>query len=114
MDAVIEVGGAGSQDGVDYLFAAIRPSQTYGLVWLDFNNDGEVNFGEQAIEGVDLELTGFDDRGQPVSLTATTDAKGVALCQLRLRNKDPLGTYVVTATTAGGTPASASSTFSVR
>ena len=36
-------------------------------MWNDFNNDGEVNFGETAIAGVAVELTGLDDRGQAVS-----------------------------------------------
>ena len=55
----------------------IRPSQALGLVWLDADNDGEVDFGETAITGVAVELTGLDDRGQAVSRTATTDANGV-------------------------------------
>jgi hypothetical protein len=75
--SAINLGPAGSADAVDYLFAQIRPSNAFGLVWLDFNDDGEVNFGEQAIEAAIVELTGHDDRGNPVSRTAVTDSSGV-------------------------------------
>ncbi|MBM3999049.1 MAG: hypothetical protein FJ297_05810 [Planctomycetes bacterium] len=73
----IPLGPAGSPNAVDYLFAQIRPSSAIGLVWLDFNDDGEVNFGEQAIEAAIVKLTGHDDRGNPVSRTAVTDSNGV-------------------------------------
>ena len=51
-------------DGVDatgYNVANIQPSDLQGLVWQDFNNDGEVNFGEKAIENVVLVISGTDD-----------------------------------------------------
>ena len=74
----INIGQPGTTaDAVDYLFARILPSQGLGLVWSDFNNDGEVNFGEKAIPGVTIELTGLDDRGNAVSRSTTTDANGV-------------------------------------
>jgi len=67
-------------DGVDatgYNFANIRPSDLLGLIWQDFNNDGEVNFGEKAIGAATVTLTGTDDRGNAVSLPAQTDADGI-------------------------------------
>jgi SdrD B-like domain/Beta-propeller repeat len=64
--------------GVNYNFAEIRPSRLQALVWLDFNNDGEVNFGEKAIAGVELRLTGTDDRSQAVDLALMTDGDGIA------------------------------------
>jgi PKD repeat protein len=74
----IAVGDPGTTgDAAGYLFAAIRPSHTMGLVWLDADDDGEVDFGELAIAGVTVELSGLDDRGNAVSRTATTDANGV-------------------------------------
>lgn len=39
-----------------------------GLVWQDFNNDGEVNFGEKAMENVAVALSGTDDRGNAANL----------------------------------------------
>jgi hypothetical protein len=68
---------SGTTNAVDYLFAEIRPSQALGLVWSDFNNDGEVNFGETAIAGTTIQLTGLDERGNSVNQSVTTDATGV-------------------------------------
>ncbi|MFO7907520.1 MAG: PKD domain-containing protein [Pirellulaceae bacterium] len=62
---------AGDPDASGYLFAEIQPSDIQGMVWEDFNNDGGVNFGEKAIPGVTVTLTGTDDRGNAVA--ATTD-----------------------------------------
>jgi len=64
-------------DATGYDFAEIRPSEVHGLVWEDFNNDGEVDFGEKAIRGATVTLTGTDDRGNWVELTAQTGAEGV-------------------------------------
>lgn len=87
----ISVGEPGTTaDAIDYLFANILPSQALGLVWSDFNNDGEVNFGEAAIAAVAVELTGLDDRGQSVSRGATSDANGV-YAFLDLRPSDAAG-----------------------
>ncbi len=63
--------------GTGYNFAKIRPSGIQALVWVDFNDDGELNFGEKAIAGVAVTLTGTDDRGHTVSLPLTTDAHGI-------------------------------------
>jgi uncharacterized delta-60 repeat protein len=77
--------GTSWQTSTAYDFALARyfggsqvlPSTLQGMVWVDFNNDGEVNFGELAIEGVTISLTGFDDLGQPVNLSTTTDINGI-------------------------------------
>lgn len=84
----ISVGDPGTTaDAIDYLFAEIRPSQAQGLVWSDFNNDGEVNFGERAIAGATVELTGLDERGNAVTQSTTSDANGVyAFIDLRPSN----------------------------
>ncbi|HZI51548.1 MAG TPA: Ig-like domain-containing protein, partial [Terriglobia bacterium] len=52
-------------------------STIFGLVYEDTNNNGQVDFGEQAIANVTLHLTGIDNLGQAVSLTTTTDVDGV-------------------------------------
>jgi Bacterial Ig domain/SdrD B-like domain len=84
----ITVGDPGTTaDAVDYLFANIRPSQALGLVWKDSNNDGQVDFGEAAIAGVAIELTGLDERGNSVNRSVTTDAAGIyAFINLRPSN----------------------------
>ena len=66
----------GGVDGTDYDFAEIGLSSISGTVFEDLNNDGIQDAGELGIAGVELTLTGTDDLGNPVSLTATTDADG--------------------------------------
>jgi hypothetical protein len=87
-------------DGVDaagYNVAEIRPSELQGLVWQDFNNDGEVNFGEKAIENVTIAISGTDDRGDAVNLSAATDVDGVYMF-VELRP----GVYTLTETQPAG------------
>ena len=69
----------GDPDAIGYNFAEIRASEVIGLVWEDFNNDGQVDFNEKAIRAVTVTLTGTDDRGNSVNEIATTDADGVYL-----------------------------------
>jgi uncharacterized delta-60 repeat protein len=69
-------------DGIaatDYLFGNLSPSELSGLVWEDFNADGQVNFGEKAIGNVGIHLSGTDDRGNSVNLDFSTDSFGVYL-----------------------------------
>jgi VCBS repeat-containing protein len=65
------------QNGVGYQFNETFGSALSGLVWEDFNNDGEVDFGEQAIAGVTVQLSGTDASGHAVSLSAVTDEDGI-------------------------------------
>jgi hypothetical protein len=74
----IVVGEPGTTaDAIDYLFAEIRPSQMLGMVWSDADNDGQIDFGELAIAGTTIELTGVDDRGAAVTRSAITDSSGI-------------------------------------
>ena len=41
----------------------LRPASLSGTVFKDFNNDGQVDFGEGPIVGVSVRLTGTDDDG---------------------------------------------------
>jgi len=68
---------AGGEAASGYDFGEIEPSYVQGLVFEDFNNDGLIDFGETAIEGVTVTLSGTDDRGQVVSASASTDADGL-------------------------------------
>lgn len=56
---------------------ALPPSRLQGLVWEDFNDDGEVNFGEKAIGGVEVHLTGTDYRGRAVDILMATNSDGI-------------------------------------
>jgi hypothetical protein len=75
--------GVGGTDGIGndvvltVIHTPIEPGSFHGLVWQDFNNDGQVDFGERAIEGVVITLTGTDYLGNPVQQTASTDAQGI-------------------------------------
>ncbi len=61
-----------------------------GIVFSDFNNDGQVDFGEQGIPSVPITVTGIDDLGQAVNLSTTTDGAGTFVF-LNLRP----GTYTI-------------------
>ena len=73
------------------------PGSLSGLVFEDFNNDGQVDFGERGIHGVAVPLTGTDDLGNTINLSQSTDADGAYLF-LNLRP----GNYRVTETQPAG------------
>jgi len=78
----------------------LTPPTIEGLVWVDFNNDGQVDFGETVIPGVTITLTGTDDLGNSVSRTTQTDANGVYLF-INLRPSDAAG-YTIAETQPAG------------
>lgn len=47
-----------------------------GFVYVDLNNNGQVDFGEDGIKNVTLTLTGTDNLGHSVTRTTTTDSNG--------------------------------------
>ena len=75
------------------VLSVIPPASLSGVVFADFNDDGQVDFGEQGIAGVPITLTGTDDLGHAVNLSQTTDADGTYVF-LNLRP----GTYTITET----------------
>ncbi len=88
----IEVGSG--QTGEGYNFADLLPSSLAGLTYVDFNDDGEVNFGEAGISGVTVTLTGTDMHGDPIApVVQTTESTGAYLFE----NLRP-GTYTITET----------------
>jgi hypothetical protein len=95
----IDLSGTGMADeqAVDYLFAEVEGSDIFGTVWRDFNDDGEIGFGEVGIDGVTLTLSGTNDRGSAVNKTAVTSAGGSYLFSL-LRP----GTYTIAETQPDG------------
>src|SRR5262249_46836652 len=74
------VGGAWA-DGLDVKrgVTAMPLASLSGLVFVDFNDDGQVDFGEQGLAGVWLTLAGTDDLGNPVQITQQTDRYGTFL-----------------------------------
>jgi hypothetical protein len=71
----------------------LAPSGLSGIVWEDFNDDGQVDFGEKGIGGMTVTLTGADDLGNAVNLSQLTDSDG-AYVFLNLRP----GNYSITET----------------
>ena len=77
-NTITDIAYATGEIGSGYNFGEVAPAGLSGFVFEDFNNDGVINFGEKAIEGVTLNLSGMDDRGNTVTgLVATTDAEGI-------------------------------------
>jgi hypothetical protein len=74
IDQIVYTSGATASG---YNFGEVEPGGLSGFVWEDANQDGQINFGEQALPGVVIHLTGTDDRGNPVNLSTTTDAQGL-------------------------------------
>ena len=80
-----------NQHSIDNNFGEIpQNSSISGLVWLDLDNDGVADPGEQGLAGVPVRLEGTDAAGNPVSRQVVTDADG------RYRFDDlPPGRYTV-------------------
>jgi hypothetical protein len=76
---------------------ALAPDSLSGIVFRDFNDDGQVDFGEQGIAGVAVTLTGTDFLGNAVSMSTTTDSDGAYI----FANLQP-GTYAITETQPAG------------
>ncbi len=66
-----------SQDSLTQ--TVLVPASLSGLVFEDFNDDGQVDFGEAGIPGVTVTLSGADDLGNAVSRSQRTDANGAYL-----------------------------------
>lgn len=74
-----------------YLFGELAPNTISGFVYVDNDNDGNLDPGEPSIAGVTVTLTGTDDLGDPVNRTTTTNSSGsYQFTNLRT------GTYTVT------------------
>ena len=86
-----------SQQVLDHRFGEIPPAALAGVVYADNNDNGVVESSEAGLAGVNLQLSGTDDLGNPVSLSSTTTADG----RYRFDALRP-GTYTVTEPTQPG------------
>jgi len=96
-DAVVGITLASGDQAVGVNFGEIIGCDLFGFVWEDFNDDGEINFGEQAIAGVTVTLEGTNDLGEQVLLTDVTQTQG----DYYFTNVRP-GTYTITETQPDG------------
>lgn len=67
--------GSGSA-GVGYNFAWLKSASLSGFIYFDRNKDGVFNAGDRGIKKLQVTLTGVNDLGQTVNLTARSDASG--------------------------------------
>ncbi len=75
-DEITGIAVAPGQDGTGYLFGELPPADPVGYVFVDVNDNGVRDPGEPPIPGVVITVTGVNDLGQSVALTATTDSNG--------------------------------------
>lgn len=96
-DVLADIALAAGVHGVQNNFGEITPASLSGFVYTDSNNDGEIDFGEAAISGVVVTLTGTDINGNSISRTTTTDLDGLYLFERLMP-----GTYQITETQPAG------------
>jgi hypothetical protein len=89
--------GHGATDTAQTTLTVLAPSSLSGIVFEDFNDDGQVDFGERGIAGVSVRLTGTDTFGNAVDLCQVTDADGAYI----FSNLRP-GSYFITETQPAG------------
>jgi parallel beta-helix repeat protein len=113
--------GDTSQFAVDIVLPVTpTPSASLsGTVFIDFNDDGQIDFGEKGIAGVAIALTGTDELGNAVNFTTATDADGAYVFlnlrpgSYRISESQPAGYLpgVDTVGTAGGSLAATDQFF---
>ncbi len=75
-DQIAGITLAQGTSGTGYTFGELLPGTLSGRVYNDANNDGQSQLSESGILGATVTLTGTDDRGNGVSVVATTLADG--------------------------------------
>ena len=83
--------------GVNYNFGMFTPSRLTGFVYVDANNNGVKEPGEQGIAGVTVTLTGSNIYGDSLVFTQLTDGNGSYTF-----NWLPPGVYTITETQPPG------------
>ena len=75
-DVFADIALAWGVDGVDNNFGELFPGSIAGFNYVDTNDNGIKDAGEAGIPGTTIVLSGTDDLGAAVSLTAVTDGSG--------------------------------------
>jgi hypothetical protein len=94
---VTDPNGNTSEFSASVTATPLPPSSLSGIVWEDFNDDGQVDFGEKGISGVTVSLAGTDFIGRSVNLSQPTDGDGAYV----FLNLLP-GNYTITETQPAG------------
>jgi titin len=95
---VTDPSGDTSQFSAGVVAIPIPPASLSGVVWEDFNNDGQVDFGESGIDGVTVTLAGTDFLGRAVNVPSQQTSGGGAYSFLNLLP----GNYTITETQPAG------------
>jgi hypothetical protein len=66
----------GNSDQLNNNFGELEPASLSGFVYHDHNDNGVKELVDEGLGGVTINLTGTDDRGDPVSLSQQTAADG--------------------------------------
>ncbi len=94
---------AESQSGVSYNFGNLKPVTVGGTVYEDTNDSGALVSGDPGISGVTLTLSGTNDQGTAITVTATTNSSGVySFTTDSSSNLLRPGTYAITETLPSG------------
>jgi uncharacterized repeat protein (TIGR01451 family) len=64
------------QDAKVYDFAELEPAKLSGYVYNDTNDNGQIDFGEAAVPGAQITLTGTNDLNEIINQIVTTDTQG--------------------------------------
>ena len=96
-DTVSAITTLAGQTGTGYNFGELEPASLAGTVFQDIDLDGVFSPGDTLLPGVNVTLTGIDDRGGSVNITLATNPSG-AFTFTGLRP----GTYTLTESQPAG------------
>jgi len=88
--AITNIPLAAGNASIDNLFGEIADGEIAGRVWLDTNNNGAIDAGENGIAGVQMDLAGVVSGGGAVTRTLNSNADGTFTFE-----DLPPGTYVL-------------------
>jgi hypothetical protein len=122
---IVDKGGSGSGASVSRSISVVSgsgpsgpPAPTSISVSLSVGSSNPYTFtatvssSGTAVAGASVSFAVRNPTGLATTLSSTTDSQGVASAKLRLKPKDPKGTYLVTATaTSGGVTGTATGSF---
>src|SRR5262249_54039054 len=76
-DVFSNVAITSGQTAVNYNFGEYKTGSLSGMVYVDYNNNAQVDLGEMGIDKVTITLTGTNDLGQSINVSTQTDEDGL-------------------------------------